>query len=185
MDRRRHVCHHGAVEAVSQARRDEPLCDCGVAMIADGPRAAVVSAWRSPGDVFAGLKGEWKLLRRLDGRGWMQGTATFSDGADGNLAYHERGRVRLDAQEFEAERKYVFAARPAGFAVYFAETPLRLFHEVELTLANGTLSGQATHLCAADLYRSRYVFLPDGRFTIDHEVTGPKKSYLLSTMFAR
>jgi hypothetical protein len=154
-------------------------------MIADRPQAAVVGAWRSPGDVFAGLKGDWKLSRRLDGRGWMEGTATFSDALDGNLAYHERGRVRLDTQEFDAERKYIFAPRPAGFAVYFAEIPPRLFHEVELTRANGTLTGQASHLCAADLYRSRYEFLPDGRFTILHEVSGPRKGYSLSTSFAR
>ena len=155
-------------------------------MIPDGPQGAAFGAWRSPGDVFALLKGEWRLLRRVDGRLRMQGTATFSDGPDGSLAYHERGSLRLDdGRELAAERRYVFAPRPAGFAVYFAETPLRLFHEVELTLANGTLTGHARHLCAADLYRSRYEFLPDGRFAIHHEVSGPRKDYSLSTSYAR
>jgi hypothetical protein len=146
----------------------------------------VAEGWEDPDRVFFHLKGEWELYRRVDGRDLMEGRATFTPDVQGNLAYHERGRFRtLDGQQIEAERKYVFVAEPRGFSVYFAEMPLRLFHEIRLEAVEGCLVGRADHHCVADIYRSRYAFLPDGRFTVEHEVSGPSKDYVLSTSFAR
>jgi len=97
----------------------------------------------------------------------MAGTVAFSASLDGSLAYLERGRLRFDdRREYDAERKYVYTARPLGFAVFFAETSLRLFHEVELKASSAGLSGRAVHLCAADFYEGTYGVLTDGRMVI-------------------
>ncbi|SDJ37455.1 hypothetical protein SAMN05216338_104767 [Bradyrhizobium sp. Rc2d] len=142
--------------------------------------------WGKPEDVFMRLEGSWQLHRCCADQMVMAGTAVFSAGLDGSLTYLERGRLRLDdRREYDAERKYVYTARPRGFAVFFAETRQGLFHEVELKASNAGLSGRAVHLCAADFYESTYEFLTDGRMIVRHNVLGPKKNYCLTTFFVK
>jgi hypothetical protein len=145
-----------------------------------------VANWGAPADVFARLEGDWTLIRHVDGRPLMKGHATFTANDDGSLICHERGRVHLtDGQAFDAERRYLYRARPDGFAVFFFEQPSRLFHDVRLERAHGGLKSTASHRCKDDVYRSRYEFLPDGTLLIRHEVSGPRKSYTLETSYQR
>jgi hypothetical protein len=145
-----------------------------------------VANWGAPADVFARLEGDWRLVRHADGRPLMKGHATFTASDDGSLAYHERGRVHLaDGQAFEAERRYLYRASPTGFMVFFFEEPARLFHDVRLEQGNGWLVSEASHRCKDDLYLSHYEFLADGKFFIRHEVSGPRKSYTLETVYDR
>lgn len=148
---------------------------------------ARIDPWSDPARVFGALPGAWSLARRISDGTAMAGTAVFAPAVDGDgLAYREQGSLRLVGGEvFQAERRYVFQPRPAGFAVFFAETPLRLFHEVALAAADRTLSGEAAHLCANDRYASRYAFHPDGSFSIRHVVSGPRKAYTLDTRYRR
>lgn len=125
------------------------------------------------------------LDRRVDSRALMKGFASFSANDDGSLAYYEHGRALVDGREFEAERKYLYRARPTGFAIFFAEMPLRVFHEVALEAAHGDLVGQACHLCGEDRYLSRYEFMANGTFFVRHEVFGPRKNYVLETSYCR
>jgi Family of unknown function (DUF6314) len=162
-----------------------------MAIIGPGQSAAAAAAaptvcdWRLSGDLAA-LVGAWALDRHIEGVAAMSGTAVFEAGESGWLAYREAGWMRLTSgQSFHAERRYLFQPRSNGFAVFFAETPPRLFHEVVLSEERGLMSGEAVHRCSQDLYRSRYAFRADGTFSIHHSVSGPRKSYRLDTLYRR
>jgi len=142
--------------------------------------------WGAPAEVFAQLAGHWMLDRCVDGRLLMAGQASFGANDDGSLTYQEQGQVRLaSGASFAAGRAYLFRQRPTGLAVFFIEHPPRLFHDVALTQAGDALAGDARHLCKADLYLSRYEFWADGRFSVRHDVSGPRKDYALATTYCR
>jgi hypothetical protein len=117
----------------------------------------------------------------------MRGTATFRRLERGWMAYREEGRLTLPGEEtFDAFRDYLYDRAPEGFAVFFPETPPRLFHEIRLYKdATGALLGAADHLCGRDRYATRYAFRPDGSFVVQHDVRGPRKDYAITTVYAR
>jgi hypothetical protein len=147
--------------------------------------APIACDWRLSGGLTA-LIGAWALDRHVEGAATMSGTAVFEAGESGWLAYREAGCLRLaNGQSFHAERRYFFRPRSGGFAVFFAETPPRLFHEVVLSEERGLISGDAVHRCGQDLYQSRYAFRADGTFSIHHSASGPRKSYCVDTLYRR
>ena len=148
-------------------------------------REEEASVWGAPSGAFGRLPGRWSVDRSIDGRALMQGTATLTATGDGALAYHEWGQITLVTGLFDAERRYGFRSLPAGFSVWFAEHPARLFHEIELVARGNALIGDAVHLCGEDRYCSQYVFRGDGTFTTIHAVTGPRKNYVLQTTYRR
>jgi hypothetical protein len=153
--------------------------------IADaGPTA---SLWGSADTVFDRLEGGcWALDRRVEGQADMHGRATFQRLQGGMLHYREEGKVRLvDGKIFDAHREYRWSREARGFAVFFAESPPRLFHRIELAWQGDALVGSASHLCAPDSYDSRYRFLADGGFVVRHLVRGPRKNYVSETVFRR
>lgn len=134
---------------------------------------------------LAALSGAWSVDRSVDPAGSFAGVATFLPRPDGALDYEERGEMRVGTGSFRAGRRYVFAPREHGFAVYFDGVPRRLFHEVDLHRdAAGALTGSATHLCGADTYCSTYWFETD-RLEIEHRVSGPRKNYVMTTLYTR
>lgn len=144
--------------------------------------------WGRAHEVFDRLVGAWTLHREITGGIVMQGSAVFVRLPDGLLKYHEEGRLRLaDGKEFDGFRDYLFGRTGRGFTVYFAETPMRVFHDIAIAAPDdgGSLVGTASHLCVADTYDSRYLFHPDGSFAIEHTVTGPNKDYVTRTRFTR
>lgn len=142
--------------------------------------------WNVASGIVAQLQGNWTLHRRADGSVLMDGAASFADAGDGHFIYRERGHaVMADGQSFQAERSYIYKNSNDGFSVFFAEKQPRLFHDIVLRKTAGTLTGDARHPCGDDLYLSRYEFLSDGTFTIRHDVSGPRKRYILETSYAR
>lgn len=132
--------------------------------------------------MFDRLAGTWQLRRTIEGQAEMRGTATFTVLETGMMKYREDGRLRLaDGNEFSAHKEYLFERTASGFKVYFAETPLRLFHSITLGRDGGSLHGSASHWCQPDTYDSQYVFREDGTFTIQHTVRGPHKDYVSVT----
>lgn len=116
----------------------------------------------------------------------MAGTATFTPYGARRLDYREQGRFRLpDGRTLDAERRYLFEETERGFAVFFAETPPRLFHRVALERIGPALVGATTHFCGDDRYDSRYEFHADGSFVIAHDVLGPRKAYAMETRYVR
>lgn len=146
-----------------------------------------VESWRGPEDLPDALLGRWALERAIRGYGSMTGTASFSAMRDGLLLYQEAGSFRLASGALlEFARDYLYAKRPHGFAVLFRESPPRLFHAVRLEqLAGKRLVGRAEHGCGDDLYRSKYSFVADGRFFVEHVVAGPCKDYTIEAAFTR
>ena len=137
-------------------------------------------------DILRQLEGDWTLHRRADGRALMDGEASFSATDDGGLIYREHGEASMpDGQSFHAERSYLYRSRKDGFSVFFPENPPRLFHDIGLTRDGDRLFGDARHPCGDDLYLSRYEFFGDGTFTTRHDVSGPRKKYVLETSYAR
>ncbi len=128
------------------------------------------------------LKGTWRITRSISDGSHLEGTAEFIPQGT-HLHYTESGTLHLpDGTELHAERSYIFAPRDGGFAVYFDEKPMRLFHEIML---DDHGRGAAEHMCGDDLYRSIYTFHDHGGFTISHHVTGPKKEYEMVTEYVR
>lgn len=131
------------------------------------------------------LEGTWTIYRTIEPEGSLDGVASFARREDGCLDYLEQGYLSLGGERFAAERRYVFEPRPDGFVVWFHGAPRRLFHEVVLNpAADGALTGDATHPCGPDVYVSTYRFA-DGGFTIVHKVSGPRKNYTMTTIYAR
>ena len=151
------------------------------------PTAASLDAWGGVGAVFETLAGDWALKRRIPGIAGMQGKAQVVRLDADRLRYVEQGCLKLkNGQSFHASRSYLFRALGDGFAVYYDQSPDRLFQEVRLTpLLGGGLTGMAEHCCPPDRYRSRYTFRSDGCFYITHCVTGPSKSYRSFSRFSR
>src|SRR4051794_22810434 len=93
--------------------------------------------WRGPDRVLQGLAGRWALDRVVEGpdgnQGSMQGVATFRRLESGLMAYREEGRLSLaGGAAFDAFRDYLYDRISEGFAVFFPETPPRLFHAIRL-----------------------------------------------------
>ncbi|MBJ2157702.1 DUF6314 family protein [Variovorax sp. IB41] len=142
--------------------------------------------WGTPDTVFARLEGAWDLDRTIESKATMTGMAGFTRLETCQLKYREDGRIRLpDGQSFDGHREYVYERSPDGFSVFFAETPLRLFHDIAIVREGDALVGAAGHLCVADQYDSIYRFLADGTFVVEHLVKGPRKDYLSRTVFKR
>jgi hypothetical protein len=154
-------------------------------------RPSTASLWGGPDELLDRLAGCWSLERVIAGKdtnqGSMNGIASFRRLESGFMAYREEGRLLLpNGEAFDAFRDYLYDRVSQGFAVFFPETPPRLFHEIRLhEEATGALVGAAEHLCGRDHYATRYAFEPDGRFTVHHDVRGPRKDYAITTVYAR
>lgn len=143
-------------------------------------------AWGTADTVFDHLEGGWTLAREIVGTARMSGKAVFRRLPNGLFAYREEARVQLqNGRSHAGSQTYFFERAPEGFAVHFAEEPLRLFHAVAIVRQGDALVGGTTHLCVADRYDSRYVFRADGSFEVEHTVKGPRKDYLSRTVFQR
>lgn len=114
----------------------------------------------------------------------MSGKARFSRTESGAALYCEAGVFRLDSGEsLSARQSYLYEAVEGGFTVRFVESG-ELFHRV-LLVQDGEISrGEAEHLCGADLYASAYHFRKGG-FAVRHAVKGPRKDYVVRTVYRR
>ena len=141
----------------------------------------------SPAAILSGLLGSWAIERRVDDGATLAGVARFTRSGDDEAIYHETGTLRLSTgQEVAAERAYVYRQCSDGLAVFFDEHPQSLFHKVALVRdAGGCLHGDAEHICAADLYLTRYQFDSPTRFRVRHRVRGPRKDYTIVTVYRK
>lgn len=149
-------------------------------------KQATEPGWAAPCAVFSTLEGAWTFERTIAGMAEASGTARFTRQGTDKYAYRESAQVKLaNGRELQASREYFYRRHAAGFDVWFAEEPPRLFHLVRLTRDANGLRANASHLCGLDHYRSRYAFLDDGSFVVEHRVEGPAKDYLIATLYRR
>jgi hypothetical protein len=115
----------------------------------------------------------------------MSGAASFVEMADGVALYSERGELRLtNGTVLRAGQRYLYEPLEDGFVVLFCETGME-FQRVKLEPGeDGAWVGSGEHLCGADHYATEYRF-GDGRFVVRHTVRGPRKDYVIRTMYAR
>ena len=124
------------------------------------------------------FEGAWALHRRISPRQGVgaifEGTAVWSRIKDG-LAYVETGLIQLEGQmPMQAERRYFWSE---DLCVYFEDG--RFFHTVP------SQGGQSDHWCDPDMYIGTYDFTRWPDFEVTWQVTGPKKDYLLQTLYTR
>ena len=135
--------------------------------------------------VFEGLLGDWSLEREIPGRGRMKGRARFTLLDAETALYEESGELCLEGgQTLHSRQSYVYEKREDGFAVRFAETR-ELFHVMRFGASGDDLVAKASHLCVNDRYLSEYTVRADGSFEVRHQVRGPRKDYVIRTLYRR
>jgi len=137
-------------------------------------------------DFFEMLLGRWNFAREISGHGSMKGTAVFELVSEGRAEYFELGELALkNGERLRAERRYVYEVMDGGFKVHFHETGEIFERALFVELKSGGWKASANHLCDKDVYESEYFFPMDGTFAVRHAVRGPKKDYLIRTMYRR
>ncbi|MEL6410106.1 MAG: DUF6314 family protein [Pseudomonadota bacterium] len=135
--------------------------------------------------MFAGLNdfiGVWQLSREIShddaSDASFTGHARFIPKQDG-LLYHETGQLQIEGQSaVNAERRYFW--RPAGqgaIDVFFDDG--RAFHRIDPTRP------EDTHFCDPDTYIVRYRFSDWPEWQANWRVSGPKKSYRLTSLYKK
>ena len=147
---------------------------------------ATLATALSPTTVFAWLLGSWCFSRAIAGQATMQGCAWVVRIDSGAAIYRERVAVELaEGTRLTSSQAYRFHALPLGFQMCFAETGA-LFQELRFVIKPaGVLVARAEHLCRDDLYKSIWRIMPQGRFEVRHEVRGPRKQYLIESVYWR
>ncbi|MDU9003575.1 DUF6314 family protein [Sedimentitalea todarodis] len=124
------------------------------------------------------FEGGWELIRRIehaDGTlARFEGLSIWAPDGDG-LCQEESGVLRIGkAAPIVARRRYLW--RPI-LSVHFDDG--RFFHDVPST------GGKASHWCAPDQYDVTYDFAPWPEFRVTWQVSGPRKSYRMDSIYRR
>jgi uncharacterized protein DUF6314 len=102
--------------------------------------------------------------------------------------YEETARVALvNGTVFNGTRRYLYRRpeRPDGLQILFYETG-ELFLSLEFhDKGDGRWHASANHLCKADLYHSKYGLYGENHFHVQHEVSGPRKNYIVRSIYSR
>lgn len=129
------------------------------------------------------FEGRWRLDRRIENAqgadARFEGLATFVP-VPGGLDLHEAGTMVLDGQgRFHAERRYLWRAAGTRIAVQFDDG--RAFHQFD----PGVTAPEAHHLCTPDDYRVAYDFADWPRWRAVWRVIGPRKDYVMRSLYFR
>ncbi len=134
---------------------------------------------------LAAFAGVWKVERRIEDRhagrsGRFSGTARFRPEA-GGLAYREEGVLELSgAPAMAASRGYHWSEDGAGtITVRFEDG--RHFHSFDAA----DPAPEASHDCVPDAYRVRYDFTGWPEWRAAWSVSGPRKDYVMETLYVR
>lgn len=139
--------------------------------------------------VFDQLLGAWTFTRAVPGIASITGRAIILP-LSGNLArYQETAEITLaNGTMLHGTQRYLHRRLPPpinGFEILFPET-VQLFERLEFHPSDAhTLCAAADHLCAADRYLSSYACDADDSWRVQHTVRGPKKNYILQTVYRR
>jgi hypothetical protein len=133
----------------------------------------------------ADFAGDWQIGRRITDRltgqtGQFDGIAVLSPQGTGDLRYSETGKLLWgDGPPLQADRTYLWVFEDGQARVLFADG--RPFHSFQ-----PGISGAGTdHLCGADLYRVTYGFTDWPEWSVQWDVSGPRKDYTLVSRYWR
>lgn len=127
--------------------------------------------------------GHWQIERTIDdvlsqSGAIFAGTASISRNIP-HWIYAEVGTLTMaGSKPMMAERQYLWRPDENGFDIFFSDE--RFFHR--LTLSGQT---QAAHWCDPDQYDVTYDFTDFPRWKSTWRVTGPRKNYVMHSMFSR
>ncbi len=154
---------------------------------------------RAPAAIYRALQGSWNTRRVFSNNEFFVGKARFKPCKHENNALHykEKGTYhQMNGQEIVASQQYIYRLSNNQISAYFVDRETgtnvkntnRLFHilqfEEKQKIEKSSVA-KASHLCAADTYKTRYEFISEDEFNIIHIVKGPKKDYNSSTFFRR
>jgi len=127
---------------------------------------------------LADFEGRWSLTRRIVHHNApaarFEGTAVWTP-EEGRLISHESGTLTVASQPpMQAERTYHWHP---DLSVHFDDG--RFFHKVPAA------GGASEHWCDPDSYRGRYDFSDWPCFRVMWDVTGPRKSYRMQSLYRR
>jgi hypothetical protein len=152
---------------------------------AGGP-ASLDAAAGSFARLFHSLEGEWRLEKSMSGGQDFAGTALFARVAGDCLRLTESGVLTLPDSQLQAGRAWDWFLRADGQLEirYPAENGGGSYHRLTPVRDGGSWFGQASHLCAADVYDADYR-LGEKAMLIEHLVRGPNKDYRVRAQFSR
>lgn len=127
---------------------------------------------------MADFSGRWAIERTIDHADGttarFSGEAVFQPNAAGGLDYSEDGVLRMPGgQSMRATRRYRW---DPDLSVFFEDG--RTFHQVPAT------GGTTVHYCDPDTYRVAYEFRGWPTWQAVWTVTGPKKDYRMTSVYA-
>lgn len=132
---------------------------------------------------IADFEGVWRLERRIEDfranqPARAEGEARIVPGDP--WTYDERMQLHLPGvAPVEGHRRYLWVPAAGGIEAQFADG--RAFHRIDL--GGGTAS--ARHPCGADLYDVQYEFVRWPVWSAVWRVRGPRKDYLMTTIYRR
>lgn len=143
-------------------------------------------------NIFHSLEGQWNLYRTIKGIGSVMGIAKFQKNCTDNtlLHYREDGIFtnQVEGTSNKIYRDYLYCFQNDEISVFYAEKSKGLLHTLEFNSTSFSLppiTATAKHLCGCDAYNATYEFnLPD-EFSMTYAVNGPKKDYIISSIFKR
>ena len=132
---------------------------------------------------LADFAGEWQIDRQIidmmgQSEGTFQGTAAISASDDG-MYYLEQGVLRMGNSALSATRSYVWRDAEHGISVFFDDG--RPFHDIRLVGETAA----AAHFCDPDQYDVSYDFSDWPVWTANWRVRGPRKDYVMRSIYRR
>ena len=129
---------------------------------------------------IAAFQGRWIVSRvitdhRAGQTGHFEGEARITP-SSGPHEYFETGTLEMGTARLQATRRYLWSPDPDGIAIAFDDG--RPFHII-------TDSAKAEHFCDPDQYDVSYDFTNWPDWSSVWSVSGPRKSYVMTTHYRR
>lgn len=135
---------------------------------------------------FKSLEGSWRLKREISTGETLEGKAVFEAISNAAFLMREEGQlILLNKVQIPAARLWYWHLCDGDILeVTYDQTRLETYHLVNLERSEIGWHGEAQHLCGSDLYSGEYSFNENG-FEIIQSVKGPKKDYLVRSIYLR
>jgi hypothetical protein len=135
---------------------------------------------------FKSLEGSWFLERKISSGETLNGKAVFEATSDTAFLMREEGKLVLpNKTKISASRNwYWHLSNDNALEITYDEARFKDYHHIYFGKHEDGWRGTAQHLCGADLYSGEYKFF-EGRFEITQTIKGPKKGYVISSIYSK
>jgi len=135
---------------------------------------------------FKSIAGSWLLEREISTGETFHGKAVFEHISKSAFLMREEGQLVLsDKKEISASRNWYWHLSDENtLEITYDEAALQNYHLLSLDKFKAGWCGTAKHLCGSDLYSGDYKFY-EKRLEITQTIKGPKKSYVVSSIYSK